>query len=146
MIHAESTLKQMVACFFGINGHVVTTPLENRKTVNWELEMTISFPEISEEIRKNNRQSSFILLHDNASCQTSVETTRFLEGQKIELADHPPYSSDLAPKDFYLFPSVKNKLMRLKCTFWRYHNQNGKSAKTMVSAYAKVHRSSRRIF
>ncbi|GBP78261.1 hypothetical protein EVAR_66292_1 [Eumeta japonica] len=37
-------------------------------------------------------------------------TTRFLEGQNIELTGHPMYSPDLAPNDFYLFPSVKNKL------------------------------------
>ncbi|GBP82202.1 Histone-lysine N-methyltransferase SETMAR [Eumeta japonica] len=30
--------------------------------------------------------------------------------QNIELTGHPPYSPDLAPNDFYLLPSVKNKL------------------------------------
>ncbi|GBP60786.1 Histone-lysine N-methyltransferase SETMAR [Eumeta japonica] len=40
----------------------------------------------------------------------SVETIRFLESQKFELLDHPPYSLDLAPNNFYVFPSVKNKL------------------------------------
>ncbi|GBP14844.1 hypothetical protein EVAR_75432_1 [Eumeta japonica] len=45
------------------------------------------------------------------------ETKRFLEGQKIELAGHTPYSPDLAPNDFYSFPSVKNKLrgQRFSC-------------------------------
>ncbi|GBP53978.1 Histone-lysine N-methyltransferase SETMAR [Eumeta japonica] len=33
-----------------------------------------------------------------------------MAGQKIELAGHTPYSPDLTPNDFYLFPSVKNKL------------------------------------
>jgi len=28
----------------------------------------------------------------------------------IELMGHPPYSLDLAPNDFFLFPYVKNKL------------------------------------
>ncbi|GBP20741.1 hypothetical protein EVAR_14466_1 [Eumeta japonica] len=31
-------------------------------------------------------------------------------GQKIELTGDPPYSPDLEPSDFYLFPSMKNKL------------------------------------
>ncbi|GBP48136.1 hypothetical protein EVAR_74641_1 [Eumeta japonica] len=31
-------------------------------------------------------------------------------GKKTELTGHPPYSSDLTPNNFYLFPSVKNKL------------------------------------
>ncbi|GBP84571.1 hypothetical protein EVAR_64601_1 [Eumeta japonica] len=47
-----------------------------------------------------------ILHNDDASCHTSAQTTRFLEDQKIKLTGHPPYSSDLAPNDFYLFPSV----------------------------------------
>ncbi|GBP37643.1 hypothetical protein EVAR_34680_1 [Eumeta japonica] len=33
-----------------------------------------------------------------------------LGGQNIALTDHPSYSTDLAPKYFYLFPSVNNKL------------------------------------
>ncbi|GBP46391.1 hypothetical protein EVAR_36371_1 [Eumeta japonica] len=41
---------------------------------------------------------------------TSAKTTRFLEGHKIKLTGHLPYSSDLALNDFYLFSSVKNKL------------------------------------
>lgn len=107
---AKSTVKQMVACFFGINGHVATIPLENRKTVNSEWYTTICLPEVFEEIRKNNQRRRIILHHDNASCHTSQETTTFLDGQKIELMGHPPYSPDLAPNDFYLFPNVKNKL------------------------------------
>ncbi|GBP66257.1 hypothetical protein EVAR_41052_1 [Eumeta japonica] len=56
----------------------------------------------SQRTKKNNRQSTIILHHDNASCHTSTETTRFLERQKVELTGHPPYSPDLAPNDFYL--------------------------------------------
>ncbi|GBP75306.1 hypothetical protein EVAR_19955_1 [Eumeta japonica] len=80
VIRAKSTLKQMVAYFFGMNGHGVSVPLENRKTVNTEC------------------------------CYPSAETTRFLEGQKIGLTGYPLYSPDLIPSDFYLFPSVKNTL------------------------------------
>ncbi|GBP43335.1 Histone-lysine N-methyltransferase SETMAR [Eumeta japonica] len=87
-------------------------PLVNRKAVNWEWYTTICLPEVFEEIRKNNQQSKIILHHDNASCHTLAETTQFLEGQKIEVTDHLhlPYSLDLAPNDFFLFLSVKNKL------------------------------------
>ncbi|GBP73758.1 Histone-lysine N-methyltransferase SETMAR [Eumeta japonica] len=62
-------------------------------------------------ITRDQRQDARIILHhDNASCHTLSETTQFLEGQKIELMDHPPYGPDLASNDFYLFPRVKNKL------------------------------------
>ncbi|GBP19348.1 Histone-lysine N-methyltransferase SETMAR [Eumeta japonica] len=69
-----------------------------------------------EEIRKNNRQQRIVLHYDSASCHTSFEITRFLKGQKIELTGYPPYSPDLAPNDFYLFPSTKNKLRGQR--FW----------------------------
>ncbi|GBP52779.1 Histone-lysine N-methyltransferase SETMAR [Eumeta japonica] len=94
------------------------TSIQNRKTVNSEWYTTICLPEVFKEKslqkslkdRKNNRQRRIILHHDNASCHRSAETTRFLEGQKIELMDYPPYSPDLEPNEFYLFSSVKNKL------------------------------------
>ncbi|GBP39648.1 Histone-lysine N-methyltransferase SETMAR [Eumeta japonica] len=71
---------------------------------------TICLPEVFEEIRKDNRRRRIFLHHDNAGCHRSAETTRFLEGQKTKLMDHPPYSLDLARNHFYLFSNVKNKL------------------------------------
>jgi hypothetical protein len=29
---------------------------------------------------------------------------------KFKILDHPPYSPDLAPSDFYLFPKLKKEL------------------------------------
>ncbi|GBP62878.1 Histone-lysine N-methyltransferase SETMAR [Eumeta japonica] len=110
VIRAKITLKQMIARFFGVNEHMVIVPLEHRKTVNLEWYTTICLPGVFEEMRKNNRQCRIILHHDNASCHTSAETIRFLKNQKIELTSHPPFSPDLDPNDFYLFPSVKMKL------------------------------------
>ena len=31
----------------------------------------------------------------------------------IELDDHPPYSPDLAPSDYFLFPNMKKKIIVL---------------------------------
>ena len=50
------------------------------------------------------------LHHDNASSQTSAQTTAFLSTQNIDLLSHPPYSADLALNDFFLFPCVKNEM------------------------------------
>lgn len=107
---ARSTSKQMVACFFRISGPVTIVPLVERKTVNSEWYTTICLPEVFGELRKDNRRRRIILHHDNASSHTSYATTEFLSNQKIELMSHPPYSPDLAPNDFFLFPNIKNKL------------------------------------
>ncbi|EFN84671.1 hypothetical protein EAI_07801, partial [Harpegnathos saltator] len=52
-----------------------------------------------------------IILHqDNASSHTSVQKGALLRTEKVELMGHPPYSPDLTPNDFFLFPQIKNKL------------------------------------
>jgi len=51
-----------------------------------------------------------LFLHDNARLHTARATTDALETLKFEVLSHPPYSSDLAPNDFHLFPHLKRDL------------------------------------
>ena len=94
---ARSTSKQMIACFFGKTGHITC------RTVNSEWYTTICLPAACQEIRKTNRRRRI-------GSHTSAQTTAFLSPQNIDLMSHPPYSPDLAPNDFVLFPYVKNKM------------------------------------
>ncbi len=48
--------------------------------------------------------------HDNASPHTADDTIKFLEKSNIRSIVHPPYSPDLAPCDFFLFPYLKDRL------------------------------------
>mgnify|MGYP000138528298 CR=1 FL=1 len=57
--------------------------------------------------RKPNNQPLF-LLHDNAPIHTSMTTNTTINKLKLQLLQHPPYSPDLAPSDFYLFKHLKN--------------------------------------
>jgi hypothetical protein len=43
------------------------------------------------------------------SC-TSLKTTEFMTNNNMVIIPHPPYSPDLAPCDFALFPKLKMKL------------------------------------
>lgn len=54
----------------------------------------------------------FIIHQDNASPHTSNITLAFLFDQ--DLLAHPRYSPDLAPCDFWLFPTLKKKLRGIK--------------------------------
>jgi hypothetical protein len=47
--------------------------------------------------------------HDGSD-KGSVRTHQFLAKNKIAVIPHPPYSPDLAPCDFFLFPKLKLKL------------------------------------
>jgi hypothetical protein len=51
---------------------------------------------------------------DNCSLHTSRVSTEGFEEHNILRTPHPPYSSNQAPSDFYLFPTVKEKLERIQ--------------------------------
>jgi histone-lysine N-methyltransferase SETMAR len=58
-----------------------------------------------------------VILHqDNAKPHTSKVTKKFLQELGYELLEHPPYSPDLAPSDYYLFRSLQNHLRGAKFT------------------------------
>ena len=47
---------------------------------------------------------------DNAPVHNSILVTDYLTKIGIKTVPHPPYSPDLAPCDFWLFPKLKEKL------------------------------------
>ena len=52
-----------------------------------------------------------VLQHDNARPHTSRQTAATLERLNFDdILAHPPYSPDLAPCDFFLFPKLKEHL------------------------------------
>jgi transposase len=51
-----------------------------------------------------------LLHHDNAPTHISLKTTEFVTNNNMVIVPHPPYSPDLAPCDFVLFPKFKIKL------------------------------------
>ncbi|UYV76915.1 hypothetical protein LAZ67_14002389 [Cordylochernes scorpioides] len=48
-----------------------------------------------------------LLVHDNARPHAARTTQTLLENFKWEIFTHPPYSPDLVPSDFHLFPALK---------------------------------------
>ncbi len=52
----------------------------------------------------------WILHHNNAKPRVLRATTEFLENEFVATCPHPPYSPDLAPCNFWLFPYLKKQL------------------------------------
>jgi len=50
------------------------------------------------------------LHHDNASAHMALSVREFLATKQITVLEHPAYSLDLAPNDFFLFPKIKGIL------------------------------------
>ena len=55
------------------------------------------------------------LRHDNASSHKVAIVREYLKQEKVVELPHPPYSPDLAPCEFFLFPRLKNHLAGRKC-------------------------------
>ena len=52
-----------------------------------------------------------VILHqDNVPSHTATSTKQAVDSLGFEPLPHAPYSPDLAPCDFHLFPKLKNEL------------------------------------
>ena len=69
---------------------------------------------LREAIRKKRPElwanNSWILHHDNAPSHTALVLREFFAKNSTHVAPQPPYSPDLAPCDFWLFPKLKRPL------------------------------------
>ncbi|CAH1966070.1 unnamed protein product [Acanthoscelides obtectus] len=77
-------------------------------TVDWYT--TICLPKVITELRKIKPKRRIILHQCNASSHTDQKTRQYLTEENVEILDHPSYSPDLSPKDFFIFPKTKNRL------------------------------------
>ena len=50
---------------------------------------------------------NWMLHHDNAPCHTAISVIEFLAKKGIPVVPQTPYSTDLSPCDFFLFPKLK---------------------------------------
>ena len=62
------------------------------------------------EKQRGKLAAGVLLLHDNAPVHKSRVAQAALRECKFEQLNHPPYSPDLAPSDYYLFRNLKSHL------------------------------------
>ncbi|CAH2010418.1 unnamed protein product [Acanthoscelides obtectus] len=110
VIRSRSVSKKMVATFVSKAGHIATITLNEQRTVTADWYTTICLPKVITVLRKINPERRIILHQDNASSQTAQKTWQYLTEENVELLDHPTYSPDLSPNDFFNFPKIKNRL------------------------------------
>jgi transposase len=53
-----------------------------------------------------------MLHHDNAPAHASLLIREFFTKHEMTVVPQPPYSPDLAPVDFFMFPKLKSSLKR----------------------------------
>ena len=87
-------------------GPVVQVPCPSGHTVTGRLYKNAVLKKVKE----------FYLLYDNASSHKCEVVKSFLASEKVKVLNHPPYSPDLSPCDFFLFPRLKKMLSGNKYT------------------------------
>ena len=78
--------------------------------------------------------SRILLLHDNARQHTARATIEALETLEFEALSHSPYSPDLAPSDFHLFPHLKRDLKGTQMMKWSKLWRRGSNKKLLNSS------------
>jgi histone-lysine N-methyltransferase SETMAR len=107
--------KVMASVFWDAEGILFIHYLEKGVTITKEFSSNL-LTRLDEKIREKRPglQNKKIFFHqDNAPAHKSVLAMGYLRDLRYELLEHPPYSPDLAPYDFCLFPKLKHFLVQL---------------------------------
>lgn len=110
---SKSRFKAMLIVFFDIKGVIHIEWVPEGTTVNqyYYIQVLIT---LRERVRKKRpemwSENSWILHQGNAPSHNALSVKQFLAKNSITLMEHPPYSPDLAPCDFFLFPKIKSEL------------------------------------
>ena len=108
-----SSKKMLYTIFFNSSGPVVQVPCPSGHTVTGRFYKNSVLKKVKEFYNKKRTSKGLLgvhLLHDNASSDKCEVVKYFLASEKVKVLNHPPYSPDLSPCDFFLFPRLKKML------------------------------------
>jgi [histone H3]-lysine36 N-dimethyltransferase SETMAR len=113
-----SRTKQMVLAFFDQQGMIFTNYVPLGTTVNAAhiVKILPIFVKQLKRKRATTAAGQWFLHWDNAPVHTAAVVHQWLIKHNIQVLPHPPYSPDLAPADFFLFPKVKEHLADITLT------------------------------
>lgn len=108
----KSAGKVMVTVFWDAGGVLLVDFLEQGRTINGDYYASLLVQLRAAIIQKRRGKISkgVRLLQDNAPAHKSRVAVSKAVDCGFELLPHPPYSPDLAPSDYHLFPNMKKQL------------------------------------
>lgn len=104
--------KMMATVFWDTEGVLLVEYMPNKTTITGAsyAETLTNLRRAIKEKRRGKLARGVLLLHDNAPVHTSRIAKAAVNNNGFVELSHPPYSPDLAPSDFYLFPNLKKSL------------------------------------
>jgi len=107
----KSTGKFLASIFWDQDSILRIDYLPKGQTINAEyyLSLLVQMKDILKGKRRGKVTKRVLILHDNAPAHRALATQKKLAYLGFQCLDHPPYSPDLAPSDYHLFPGLKKK-------------------------------------
>ena len=108
----KSAVKFLALIFFGIKAALLTDYLPKDKTINAEYysSLLVQLKEILKEKLHGKFAKGVLFFHNNTPAHQALATQKKLAYLAFQCLDHPPYSPDLAPSDYHVFPRLKKQL------------------------------------
>jgi len=96
--------------FWDQDGILLIDYLPEGQTINAEYysSLLVQLKNILKEKRHGKFTKVVLFLHDNAPAHQAIATQKKLAYLGFQCLDHQPFSLDLAPSDYHLFPGLKN--------------------------------------
>lgn len=112
----QSAGKVMATVFWDRKGILLIDFLDPGTTINSDRygESLKKLRRATQNRRRGKLSKGVRLHHDNARPHTSRQTSDLIGQFGWTLVRHPPYSPDLAPSDYHLFPKLKDHLSGMK--------------------------------
>ena len=111
--HRKTSNRMLYAIFFDSKGPVLLIPVPKGSSVTGKFYRESVLTQLVDFYQKRRLRTSIRgikLLHDNAPAHKSAMVQEYQTEYGLDVLDHPPYSPDLSPCDFWLFPRLQEML------------------------------------
>ena len=105
----KSAGKVPTSIFWDQDGILLIDYLPKGQTIIAEYysSLLVQMKDILKENPRGNVTWGVLFLHDNAPAHRALATQKKLAYLDFQYLDNPPYSPDMAPSDYHLFPGLK---------------------------------------
>jgi len=108
----KSAGKVLASFFWDQDGtlHIDNLPKGQTNNAEYYSSLPVQLKDILNEKLRGKITKFVLFLHDNTPAHRALATQKKLAYLGFQYFDHPPYSPDLAPSDYHLFPGLKKQL------------------------------------
>jgi len=119
---AQSNVKQITIIAYDCKGVIMTDRVPSGTTVTaaYYRQCLQKLTRKMHANRPDLLENGVLILHDNTRPHLGKDVRELLDGYSLEVLPHPPYSPDMSPPDFDLFPKLKINMRGVRFSTLEY--------------------------